>query len=280
MLKKRPASVRKISANRRNALESTGPKTPRGKATSRTNALKHGLFAMEVFIDGGARRENPSQYQALISDLVQHYLPVGVAEELEVQRIAACWWRVHRAWRYENSEIAHEHMETDIRRDELLDSKVKTPLSPIHDAIDLLTRIAAELEANGTISPALQPEIETSNEKFKEVWSFVQLQTNRALGRSKREPGEENRAATLFLLAHTRVAVHILQCNMKSLAADAQKLSHDRFAVPSGEVLDRLLRAEAAAERNLNRAMDRLERLQRRRLGEIVPPPISVRLGR
>ena len=39
------SSARKIAANRDNAAKSTGPKTPRGKASSRRGALKHGFFA-------------------------------------------------------------------------------------------------------------------------------------------------------------------------------------------------------------------------------------------
>jgi len=39
-----------------------------------------------------------------------------------------------------------------------------------------------------------------------------------------------------------------------------------------------VLRCEAAIERSLNRAVDRLERLQRRRKGEPVMPPVNVRL--
>ena len=62
-------------------------------------------------------------------------------------------------------------------------------------------------------------------------------------------------------------------------AAMAYKTNpRNRAAVPKGGALDRVLRADAAAERNLGRAMDRLERLQRRREGEAVPPPLSVRL--
>ena len=39
-------SICKVQANRQNALKSTGPRTRRGKAHSRRNAYKDGLFAM------------------------------------------------------------------------------------------------------------------------------------------------------------------------------------------------------------------------------------------
>jgi hypothetical protein len=46
---KQPASIRKIQANRQNALKSTGPKSHRGKEHSRRNAIKHGLFVLDPF---------------------------------------------------------------------------------------------------------------------------------------------------------------------------------------------------------------------------------------
>ena len=41
------SSRKKAQANRRNALRSTGPKTPEGKRAARWNALQHGLLARE-----------------------------------------------------------------------------------------------------------------------------------------------------------------------------------------------------------------------------------------
>ena len=38
-------SAKKGQVNRQNALRSTGPKTPEGKANVRHNTLKHGLLA-------------------------------------------------------------------------------------------------------------------------------------------------------------------------------------------------------------------------------------------
>jgi hypothetical protein len=45
-------SDKKIEANRRNALKSTGPRTTEGKAAVRLNALRHGLRSEEVLLSG------------------------------------------------------------------------------------------------------------------------------------------------------------------------------------------------------------------------------------
>jgi hypothetical protein len=46
------SSARKAAANRQNALKSTGPKTPDGKAAVRLNALRHGLLSQEILLPG------------------------------------------------------------------------------------------------------------------------------------------------------------------------------------------------------------------------------------
>jgi hypothetical protein len=51
------------------------------------------------------------------------------------------------------------------------------------------------------------------------------------------------------------------------------------FSLPPTEATDKLLRYEAHLDRQLYRAMDQLERLQRQRRGETVPPPLNVNLG-
>src|ERR1017187_1905393 len=103
--RKPPTSERKIQANRKNALRSTGPKTERGKRTVARNAIKHGFLAREVVITAGNGKESSEEFQALVEQLWEQYEPVGVVEELLVKRIAACWWRTARVLRAENGEI-------------------------------------------------------------------------------------------------------------------------------------------------------------------------------
>jgi len=58
---------------------------------------------------------------------------------------------------------------------------------------------------------------------------------------------------------------------------DAEERARQSAAVlPSAEVLEKILRYETALERQLFRAMNQLERLQRRRLGENIPAPLTM----
>ena len=52
-----------------------------------------------------------------------------------------------------------------------------------------------------------------------------------------------------------------------------------RLSLPSGNATDKLIRYEAHLDRQLFRATDQLERIQRQRRGEIVPPPLNVNVA-
>ena len=70
----------------------------------------------------------------------------------------------------------------------------------------------------------------------------------------------------------------------KGCAIEREKLALDAearcFSLPPADATDKLLRYEAHLDRQLYRAMDQLERLQRQRRGEKVPPPLNINLSR
>ncbi len=91
-------SLRKIEANRRNALKSTGPRTVEGKAIVARNAMTHGLRAQHVLIEG----ESEEEFEQFREAMVAYYEPVGVLEESLVGKIVVGFWRSWRARRIEN----------------------------------------------------------------------------------------------------------------------------------------------------------------------------------
>ena len=54
------------------------------------------------------------------------------------------------------------------------------------------------------------------------------------------------------------------------------QVRRDASLMPAQNVVDKLLRYEARLERQMYRAMNQLERLQRLRRGEVVPPPVVI----
>ncbi len=68
--KPRAISEAKLQANRANAKKSTGPRTERGKASSRRNALRHGLTSRIVLFDPQKTPLDPN-LQNLLRDLKQ-----------------------------------------------------------------------------------------------------------------------------------------------------------------------------------------------------------------
>lgn len=94
-------SPRKLEANRRNAQLSTGPKTQGGKRWSRRNSIKHGILASAMLIVDGPGAEDVAAFKRLLADLHKDLAPVGVLEEMMVEKIAVCWWMESRTLRCE-----------------------------------------------------------------------------------------------------------------------------------------------------------------------------------
>jgi hypothetical protein len=132
-----------------------------------------------------------------------------------------------------------------------------------------------------------------ADERFQGLWATVGKWNSEWFGRFVQgETSSTNGPApsksdpyTNLLLHNTNLLLHNIGSFIDALNEGVQAVEHhnetnpsNRAAVPKERALDRVLRADAAAERNLGRAMDRLERLQRHRRGEAVPPPLSVRL--
>ncbi len=100
-----------LAANRRNALKSTGPRTPRGKARVSLNALKSGRYAVrlpERLLALGERRSE-AQYRWFRSQIAQAFRPcnrVGCRRR-KGWRLEFGWRRARRRDLEQSRNVAH-----------------------------------------------------------------------------------------------------------------------------------------------------------------------------
>src|SRR4029450_1455709 len=92
-------------ANRRNALNSTGPKSPEGKARVSRNAVTHGLCSRKALLPNEESQWMRAQLQALRRDL----MPQGAGEESLVVLLARDLRKLARLDRFEAGVYAWHH---------------------------------------------------------------------------------------------------------------------------------------------------------------------------
>lgn len=88
------ATRKQIDANRRNGKKG-GPKTPAGKAVSRLNARKHGIFATVL------TEYDSEELRGVHEEFARALRPVGPIEGLLVEKIAHTYVRLQRCARAE-----------------------------------------------------------------------------------------------------------------------------------------------------------------------------------
>jgi hypothetical protein len=295
-------------ARRKNAQVSTGPQTQTGKRRSRWNARTHGLLSKEVVIRKGDAKENAAEYRALLELLLDEQQPVGMLESMLVERIAVCYWRLRRVLRAEVGEIrktADSAIEQEVA-DQLEDAQSRVAMLPLAAAtygtdvvlrrlqrnsfgltylMEVLDDVRAAVEVDGKLSDeSSQRLMKTFGSAETGLWYWCFLFTHRI---DLQDPDDAGQGLTPDIFKG--MILHLLDehrghlATLKESREESEELSLDarmaRLVLPDARTADKLLRYETAIERQMYRAMNQLERLQRQRLGDIVPPPLSIELN-
>ncbi|MGH1364213.1 MAG: hypothetical protein ACRBF0_11685 [Calditrichia bacterium] len=300
-------SKKQLAANRKNAKKG-GVKTDTGKAIVRFNAVKHGLLAKEVVVLKGEGAEDPKEFEQLLNDLKQELQPVGTIEEMLLEKIASLYWRLRRAYRYEVGLIRSS---LDYATDYYFDAKDWRG-EKIHDQVE---KLQEEIEQQQGIIEHWKKDKADLSEKFKkkvplseiydweENWDHLHGDLDETI--DEHNIAEYLEAPDLHKFINTALnwsdaqiwKALIKKCDdlvkecqdkiqelKKALSKEQEK---DRMALevksklgqmPGKDSLDRLLRYEGALNRQFYKALNELERIQRLRQGDIVPPPMDINI--
>ena len=93
-----------IIANQSNAQQSTGPKTPQGKAVSARNNFRHGFTGEFTVLPW----EDQSEYDRLMDALRDEHKASDLTERILVDKMAQALWLTKRALMLQHVTFNHE----------------------------------------------------------------------------------------------------------------------------------------------------------------------------
>lgn len=287
-------SEKQLAANRQNALKSTGPKTQAGKALASRNSLKHGLLAKNVVITEGEGAEDQQAFDALLADFIGEFNPVGSLEEMLVEKIAVCYWRMSRANRYEVG-VLRQHLDTATddyyKKSHDTDAQIDDKILECQQALKNwqydLDKLSQLFEKEASLE-----EIYTDDEIWdglSETYSYLLIGATdyspRGIKDALTRKGFTNMQIWQLLIESCQKQFDRAKTMIPKLQKDKTqnrlRLSalKQRGSLPPKSEMDNLLRYETAIERQLYKAISQLERCQRQRIGDYVPPPAQVDLN-
>ena len=201
-----------------------------------------------------------------------------------MERVALCCWRLKRSWRYENAVNLAARRDLVRREIDEQEPYCKERDKEEQAVILQLQSAKKEIEETGEISQELKQRIFAIMPGFEAMWSALE----KAAQEWVKEPGVSRMFRKLKPQKRSWVlAMYIVTSGIACLEplsnrrwTNVMETAIGQHAISNTEVVDKILRYEAMTERSLTRALDRLERLQRRRSGEVVPPPPTVLLTR
>jgi len=287
---------KQIEANRRNARKSTGPQTPEGQAVSKMNALKHGFRSKETVVRGRCIQEDEQEFADLHQRLWEDLKPGGVLEEMLVNQIVTTHWRLRRALKAESGEIALSVDEGQWDRSHLSPRLASIewgtyddPVFPMRQSAlgngfleQQLQAVRASVEQAGELTESAVQSVTFQDKPYSLTEDLEKL-------RAQLQPSPDGLDEAALRARRKEQALAYLDRELRFIAwqkvkceEHEQKEEEARLAaavLPTPAVLDKLMRYETMLQRQLHRDMNQLERLQRRRLGAAVPPPLAVEMS-
>jgi hypothetical protein len=141
--------------NRRNAMKSTGPRTPEGKAASSQNRLAHGLCSSALLLPG----ELESDFDLLRQEVLEAYQPATAEERILTDQLVEATWRLNRARRIENRTYILMNQDAFVT----LNDKDK----PVEDHPDHLMALAMLIDDNEAVLRRLHRYVTTIERSYQ-----------------------------------------------------------------------------------------------------------------
>jgi hypothetical protein len=278
----------------------TGPQTRAGKQRSKHNARKHGIGSKEIILDN----ESPAEFKLLQKGLWQDFAPQGAMEEEILNDLVLIRWYKRRVHRAVNAILAEklEFVELDriaAQRAEAWASEqsggaLAGMLRPggnhfvLEKGIEFLNQIRSSVEARGfraEIDYDLLKKlygVDVDGKPQSGAFHFYLWLARCASDAEKDEQNadlDEYKKMTLQALDIEIGNLTVLKSVALDVERERSKYRADQALFSRQATLDLYIRYDTYLSRETDRLLNRLERLQRMRNGQPLPPQLDVKIS-
>jgi hypothetical protein len=241
-------------------------------------------------------KENGREFAALHLRFWETMMPVGPMEEMLVDQIVTTHWRLRRALKAESGEIAlsvdnghwdrkHQH---PALRCILWESFGDPVLSMKNSALgnrfleNQLKKVRTSIEKEGELTETAIQSVKYNGKPYSLTEDLGKLRSQLQQNTEGLEPSALRAKQKELALAYLNKELALISWE-KSDCEEREKKEEEAHqaaaGLPSPEVLEKIMRYETKLERQMYRAMAQLERLQRMRQGETIPPPLTMEVS-
>ncbi len=285
-------------SNQPAARRSTGPRTTQGKKRTRLNALKHGVLSKFALLDG----ESPEEYRTLYIGLLDYFQPQGIMEYVCVEDLTIAVWRRRRLIAADTGTISEKifFIETNMRAKQSAEALHISRDAMVSDGLVAHDENLFVIEEIINIWEVFRQLV--TKDKLGDCGPFI----NRLYGMNQygKAPDEFRKSFEIYsdsvklgeakgnppkLAEMKQMMIDMIEGEIERFSKlkelreeiDHQQMRFKEVAgvVPSGEGSELFLRYEVQLSREIDRILNRLERLQRIRSGQPLPPELNIKVS-
>lgn len=289
----------------------TGPRTVEHKGNPKFNATTHGIFCGVVVLKGESR----SECESVLNGLRDALQPQGTLEEILVDKLAMILWRHRRLILAERGQFLKNKSEFE-KQQQVAAERMEASLGPaskkglvesisnpfiLKRCLQWLTTLRDRIQEDGdesasnkdyailttiygvaTLDLPHETLLNTYASWLERVSHERGLHEDRevGLGSYKHVPNKD--ISDKKVLRVMEAEIHRLEEFKKSQRPDQIEQGRQevlRLSMNEGSGLELLVRYETSLERAFDRTLAQLERVQRIRLGQPVPPRLEIGLN-
>jgi hypothetical protein len=282
--------------------KATGPRTTAGKRRSRLNALKSGIFANVLLLDG----ESLAEFESLLTGLRKDFQPQGVFESVLVGDLAAAIWRKQQCIKaggvavtkaavflaVDSIQTQELELYDSLREGETMGGMLRHSLNPLvlREGMNMLMNFRNFFEKDGfqkDVEPFCLRKLYGVDQNgaaafriYRTYQIYSKLATDAPKGKEIPVSPEDLKKEMLRILDQEIERLKDSELTQREL--DEWKRAYRTISalIPSQDGLDRSVRYEAHLSREIEPIINLLERVQARRRGQPALPPVRVELSK